>query len=222
MTWSGGGAPQARQVLGGVRVADQGDVVAADERAVDRGADAGVGLRARRPPAGRRRLRRAPPPDRCPRRSRRSSCAPAALTSARTSSGTYSHGVALPRQLLVAVLDPDDRALPRRGPGRRACRCWRRRSRARGRRRRRRSGHRSPSAPYGCDQAVWSSGTPLGTGIPAHYPFTLDRPTDIHALPTDRRGTGAPGGAQVTGAQVTRAQGTGAQVTGAQVTGALR
>ena len=46
MTWSGGGAPHSRQVLGRVRVADQRRVVAPDDRAVQRRADAFVGLRA--------------------------------------------------------------------------------------------------------------------------------------------------------------------------------
>ena len=47
MTWSGGGAPHAVLVLGRVGVADKGRVVPPDERAVERRADARIGLRAR-------------------------------------------------------------------------------------------------------------------------------------------------------------------------------
>ena len=46
MTLSGGGAPHSAEVLGGVGVADERRVVAPDDRAVQRGPDALVGLRA--------------------------------------------------------------------------------------------------------------------------------------------------------------------------------
>ena len=119
-----GRAPLA-EVLGGVRVADERRVVAAGDSAVQRRADALVGLRPRRRSAARPCVRPAPPRGRCPRRSPRSACAPrfgvarhqlgheapavAAIGSSSTECCTHTTGTSSARALSTSA------------------RCWRRR-----------------------------------------------------------------------------------------------
>ena len=155
MTWSGGGAPQRRLVLRRVGVADERRVVPPDERAVERRADARIGLRADDDESPDSEAREHASRGWCPRRSRRSSSRRAARPRPESARGRSASRRSR-SQAARRSAGPRQRGLAPAAPSRRGCRRSRRPRRAREPPRRRRSARRRRGVRCSAGSRVWS------------------------------------------------------------------
>ena len=167
MTCSGGGAPHGGQVLRRVGVADEGRVVPSGERAVERRADARVGLRADDDE----------PPDSEVRQHGLEGGVLEGVAVAllderlgvvRAQLGNDLPFVAALREPLRRSAGPRRRAPLPAAPSRRGCRRSRRPSRAQELPRRRRSGRRRRGARCSAGSRVWSWFPPVHAGRWSH------------------------------------------------------